>query len=82
MNTPNPISPRPTLNLKVAPRSPASKTTPTAPSAPKSTTPPKPKPGAHWSDEYTERMQADKYKERVQADKSWTPHYPTSRRTQ
>jgi hypothetical protein len=59
MSNPNPTSPRPTLKLKVAPRAAASKTTPTAPSPPKSTTPAKQKPGAHWSDEYKEQMQAD-----------------------
>ena len=50
--------PRPTLKLKVAPRVNASKAPPT-PATPKSTTPAKQKPGAHWSDEYKERMQAD-----------------------
>jgi hypothetical protein len=53
----NPASPRPTLKLKVGARKSAreSKTQP----------PPQPhgkanlKPGAHWSDEYKERMQAD-----------------------
>jgi hypothetical protein len=59
MSNPNPPSPRPTLKLKVAPRATAGKTTPTAAPTPKSITPAKQKPGAHWSDEYKERMQAD-----------------------
>ena len=56
MSNPNPPSPRPTLKLKVAPRVASSK----SPSTPKSAAPPqKTKPGAQWSDEYKERMQAD-----------------------
>jgi len=55
MSNPNPTSPRPTLKLKVAPRVPASKSTSTPPSA----SPQKTKPGAQWSDEYKQRMQAD-----------------------
>ena len=55
MSNPNPTSPRPTLKLKVAPRISSNK----SPSAPKSATPQKLKPGAQWSDEYKQRMQAD-----------------------
>ena len=55
MSNPDPTSPRPTLKLKVAPRVIPSKSPPT----PKSTTVAKQKPGAHWSDEYKERMQTE-----------------------
>jgi hypothetical protein len=57
MSNPNPTSPRPTLKLKVAPRVASSKksTSTTAQPAP----PQKTKPGAQWSDEYKQRMQAD-----------------------
>jgi hypothetical protein len=51
-----------TLKLKAGARkSPReSKTPPIAqPQPPKPQTPNKPKPGAHWSDEYKERMQAE-----------------------
>jgi hypothetical protein len=48
--------PRKTLKLKVAPRKPpeAAKTPP-----PKPQTKAGQKPGAHWSDEYTQKMQED-----------------------
>jgi hypothetical protein len=55
MSNPNFTSPRPTLKLKVAPRLRSSK----SPSTPKATSPEKLKPGAQWSDEYKQRMQAD-----------------------
>jgi hypothetical protein len=55
MSNPNPPSSRPTLKLKVAPRVASSK----SPSPPKPAPPQKTKPGAQWSDEYKERMQAD-----------------------
>lgn len=53
----NPSSPRTTLKLKIGARkSPReSKTSPT----PRQQNNSKFKPGAHWSDEYKERMQAD-----------------------
>jgi hypothetical protein len=56
MNNSN-ASTRPTLKLKVSARKPvaASKT----PSIPQPDKRAKPKPSAHWSDEYKERMQAD-----------------------
>jgi hypothetical protein len=60
MRNPNLTSPRPTLKLKVAPR--VNARTPPVPIArptPKSTAAVKQKPGARWSDEYKERMQAD-----------------------
>lgn len=61
MNNPNspsnPTATRVTLKLKVSARkSPAASTTATI--APAQNTK-KAKPGAHWSDEYKERMQAD-----------------------
>ena len=57
MSNPNPTSPRPTLKLKIgARRSP--RETRTAP-VPQSSNANKSKPGAHWSDEYKQRMQAD-----------------------
>ena len=53
----NPTSPRATLKLKIGARkSPREPKTVPAP-RPEATT--KNKPGAHWSDEYKERMQAD-----------------------
>lgn len=54
----NPLSSRATLKLKVGARkSPReSKTPPPLPQAPSKANA---KPGAHWSDEYKERMQAD-----------------------
>jgi hypothetical protein len=51
----NATSPRPTLKLKVAPRKPVDEAKPATHSPPRS----KSKPGAHWSDEYKERMQRD-----------------------
>jgi hypothetical protein len=54
---PNPAAPRATLKLKGAARKPPEET-----KAPPASPPPKKtnlKPGAHWSDEYKERMQAD-----------------------
>jgi hypothetical protein len=55
----NPTSSRATLTLKVGARkSPGeSKAPPPPPPQPKSNS--KLKPGAHWSDEFKERMQAD-----------------------
>ena len=54
---PNPSSPRVTLKLKTAARkSPRESKTPSVPRQQNSN---KQKPGAHWSDEYKERMQAD-----------------------
>jgi hypothetical protein len=57
MSNPNPVSPRPTLKLKIgarkSPREP--KTAPVT----QSSNPDKSKPGAQWSDEYKQRMQAD-----------------------
>jgi hypothetical protein len=55
MTNPNHTPPRPTLKLKVAPRVSPSK----IPSTPKSAPTAKLKPGAHWADEYKQRMQAD-----------------------
>lgn len=55
MSNPNSPSPRPTLKLKVAPRV----TGPKKREELQSTAPAKLKSGAHWSDEYKERMQAD-----------------------
>ena len=55
MNNPN-SSTRPTLKLRAA-RKPA--VPEKAPSISQPDKKPKPKPGAHWSDEYKERMQAD-----------------------
>ncbi len=49
-------APRPTLKLKVAPRK-ATTDAKTTPARPQSK--PNQKPGAHWSDEYKERMQRD-----------------------
>ena len=60
MSNPNPTSPRPTLKLKVAPRvAPSKSTSTTAQPASPARAPQKTKPGAQWSDEYKERMQAD-----------------------
>lgn len=57
MSNPNPLSPRPTLKLKIgarkSPREPR-----TAAVAPSSNVN-KSKPGAQWSDDYKQRMQAD-----------------------
>jgi hypothetical protein len=57
MSNPNPASPRPILKLKIgarkSPREP--KAAPVTPSSNAS----KSKPGARWSDEYKERMQAE-----------------------
>jgi len=53
----NPSSPRPTLKLKAG-----AKRTPSeakAPTLPQPQTKANQKPGAHWSDEYKQRMQAD-----------------------
>ena len=56
-NTSSPTSSRPTLTLKVGARkSPRESKTPPVPRPQDSS---KLKPGAHWSDEYKERMQAD-----------------------
>jgi hypothetical protein len=49
-------SPRPTLKLKVAPRKAATETKAPSPKPPSKASQ---KPGAHWSDEYKERMQRD-----------------------
>ena len=58
MNNPNPSLPRTTLKLKkVDARKPASASK--SPSIPQPEKKAKLKPGAHWSDEYKERMQAD-----------------------
>jgi hypothetical protein len=53
----NTTPPRVTLKLKAGTKKPTAetKTQPTARPQPN----PKQKPGAHWSDEYKERMQAD-----------------------
>jgi hypothetical protein len=56
MNNPNPSSPRPTLKLKAGARKPAQPSKAPAPQPDKRG---KLKTGAHWSDEYKERMQAD-----------------------
>jgi hypothetical protein len=61
MNNPISTPPRPTLKLKVGARKPAAAPAASANKAPA----PQPdkkaksKPGAHWSDEYKERMQAE-----------------------
>jgi hypothetical protein len=58
MSNPNPTSPRPTLKLKIgarkSPREPK-----TGPVVTPSNNAGKSKPGAHWSDEYKQRMQAE-----------------------
>jgi hypothetical protein len=53
----DPASPRATLKLKVGARKSARDTA--APAIPQPHSKANPKPGAHWSDEYKERMQAD-----------------------
>jgi hypothetical protein len=53
----NPPSPRPTLKLKAGARKPARESKPQPP--PQQHGKANLKPGAHWSDEYKERMQAD-----------------------
>jgi hypothetical protein len=61
MNNSNPPSdsksPRATLKLKAGARKPPKENKTPVPSTPQSKT--NFKPGAHWSDEYKERMQAD-----------------------
>jgi len=57
MSNPNPLSPRPTLKLKIGARK-SPRETRTAPVA-QSSTANKSKPGAQWSDEYKQRVQAD-----------------------
>ena len=57
MSNPNPISTRPTLKLKIGARK-SPRETKTA-SVTQSNSAHKSKPGAHWSDEYKQRMQAD-----------------------
>jgi hypothetical protein len=57
MSNPNPASPRPTLKLKIGARM-SPRETRTAPVT-QSNNPNKSKPGAHWSDEYKQRMQRD-----------------------
>jgi hypothetical protein len=52
----NPSSTRVTLKLKVGARKPTREAKTPSPPKPHSNSP---KPGAHWSDEYKERMQAD-----------------------
>jgi len=55
---PGPTSPRATLKLKAGPRkAPPAEVKPAQPARPQPNL--KQKPGAHWSDEYKERMQAD-----------------------
>ena len=51
-------TPRTTLKLKVAPRKPLTETK-VAAQAPRPPSKANQKPGAHWSDEYKERMQKD-----------------------
>jgi hypothetical protein len=57
MDNPKPTSPRPTLKLKAGARKPTSVVKTSTP--PQSDPPAQSKPGAHWSDEYKQRMQAD-----------------------
>ena len=57
MSSPNPTLARPTLKLKIGARK-SPRETRTAPAA-HSSNANKSKPGAHWSDEYKQRMQAD-----------------------
>jgi hypothetical protein len=57
MSNPNPLSSRPTLKLKIGARK-SPRETRTAPVL-QSSNASKLKPGAHWSDEYRERMQAE-----------------------
>jgi hypothetical protein len=54
----DPASPRVTLKLKVGARKTEREVKPQQP-APQPQNKAKSKPGAHWSDEYKERMQAD-----------------------
>lgn len=54
----NPTSPRVTLKLKSGPRKPPAEIK-APPPAPRPQNSHKQKPGAHWSDEFKERMQAD-----------------------
>jgi hypothetical protein len=56
-NSQNSPAPRPTLKLKVAARKPPVESK--APSPPRPPSKANQKPGAHWSDEYKQRMQAD-----------------------
>jgi len=56
-DTSHPTGPRPTLRLKVTPRKPAPAATPAPAPPPQNKA--KAKPGARWSDEYIDRMQAD-----------------------
>lgn len=56
MDNPNSTSPRPTLKLKAGARRP---TEPKKAITPQQDKKGKLKPGAQWSDEYKERMQAD-----------------------
>ena len=53
----NPTSPRATLKLKISARKPPRESKTASISRPQDNT--KQKSGAHWSDEYKERMQAD-----------------------
>ena len=53
----NPTSPRVTLKLKAGARKSTKESKQTPPPQPQSKA--NQKPGAHWSDEYKERMQAD-----------------------
>jgi hypothetical protein len=55
----NPSSTRPTLKLKVGARKPAPKPEASVAPAPRPPSKSSQKPGAHWSDEYKQRMQAD-----------------------
>jgi hypothetical protein len=55
----DPSTPRPTLKLKVAPRKPSTEVKATAPAPAARPSKANQKPGAHWSDEYKERMQKD-----------------------
>ena len=57
MDNPNPPSSRPTLKLKAGARRPAEPNKAVTPQQDNKKG--KLKPGAHWSDEYKERMQAD-----------------------
>jgi hypothetical protein len=57
MDNPNPTSSRPTLKLKAGVRRPAEPNKAATPQQDNKKG--KLKPGAHWSDEYKERMQAD-----------------------
>jgi hypothetical protein len=62
MDNPNPTSSRPTLKLKAGARRPTEPNkafTPQQDNKQQDNKKGKLKPGAHWSDEYKERMQAD-----------------------